>query len=223
MRGIVRATLLTVAVATLHGCAAVPKEAVDLSATVGRDLDAVHRAHLALLDGYFDRMESDINSFVDTQYRPYSIEQNSRDFKLVERLTAQPASTAELDHLDVLQIFVEEVVADIEAFRSELLAPVRKQRVEVRSAIETSYRRIQDAQAIVTGHLASVRRVHDLHEDLLAKADLQDLPNKFVDGAVKTSEQIEKITTKAKYANDKSGEFDRALEQLRKLTESMKD
>jgi hypothetical protein len=81
----------------------------------------VHRAHLALLDSYFDRMESDINAFVDAQYRPYTIERSSQEFGLVARLTVQPASTAEPDHLAVLEVFVEEVVAEIEGFRAELL------------------------------------------------------------------------------------------------------
>jgi hypothetical protein len=73
--------------------------------------------------------------------------------------SSSPSAWQGVDQLDVMGVFVEEVVADIEDFRSSLLKPVRAQRVEVQTAIETAYRRIQDAQAIVTGHLASVRRV----------------------------------------------------------------
>jgi len=213
-----RALVLVLSLGVAQGCATVPREAVDLSTTVGRDLEAVHRAHVALLNGYFDRMEADVNVFVDTKYRAYSIERNARDFDLVGRLK-QPAEG--LDTLDVVEVFVEELVRDIEDLRGKLLQPIRKQRAEVQTAVEEAYRRIQDAQAVVTGHLASVRRVHDLQEEMLAKANLDGLRDRFVNGTVKASEAIAKMTGTAEFARDKIDEFEKSLEQLKKLTESI--
>jgi hypothetical protein len=59
--------------AVLCACASTPKQAVQLSVTVGRDVEAVHAAHVALVKRYFDRMEADVNAFVDGTYRPYMI------------------------------------------------------------------------------------------------------------------------------------------------------
>lgn len=203
------------------GCASVPQQAVDLSATVGRDIDAVHRAHVALLDSYFDRMENDVNAFVDSQYRAYSIERNMRDFKLVEKIKAPSTAGEGIDALDVMEVFVEELVTDVEAFRTSLLAPVRAQRAEVRTAIEDAYRRIQDAQAIVTGHLASVRRVHDLQDEMLAQAGLEGLREKFVNTTAKGADSIAKLTKQTEYVSGKMSQFEKELEKLKKATESL--
>jgi hypothetical protein len=215
------ATVLVVAslMTLVQGCATVPKEAVDLSATVGRDLEAVHRAHVALLNGYFDRMEGDINAFVDSQYRPYCIERNMEDFGLIQKLKAQVPG---VDPLDVMEVFVEEVVADIEDFRTTLLDPVRAQRSDVHGAIEEAYRRMQDAQAVVTGHLASVRRVHDLHDEMLAKADMEGLRDTFVNTTVKASESIAKLTERTRFTSGKLDDFRKKLDELKKTTGSIR-
>lgn len=212
------ALVLVVSLSVAQGCASVPQQAVDLSATVGRDIEAVHRAHVALLSSYFDRMEADVNAFVDTKYRAYSIERNVKDFDLIGKLK-EPAKG--VDQLDVMEVFVEELVHDIEDLRSTLLQPIKRQRTEVQTAVDEAYRRIQDAQAVVTGHLASVRRVHDLHEEMLAKTNLEGLRDKFVNSTVKASESIAKMTGKAEFARDKMDDFKKAVEQLKKLTESL--
>ncbi|WP_243336841.1 hypothetical protein [Anaeromyxobacter soli] len=208
--------------ALVVGCASVPQQAVDLSVTAGRDLDAVHRAHIALLDSYFDRMESDVNAFVDSEYRTYSIERNMKDFKLVDKIRDPSTAGEGLDALDVMEVFVEEIVADVEAFRASLLGPVRAQRAEVRTAIEDAYRRIQDAQAIVTGHLASVRRVHDLQDEMLARAGLEGLREKFVDTTAKSADAIAKLTKETEYVSGKMVDFQKELEKLKATTGALK-
>lgn len=209
---------LALAAALIAGCASVPQQAVDLSLTAGRDLDAVHRAHLTLLDSYFDRMESDVNAFVDSEYRAYSIDRNMRDFKLVEKIRDPSMVGDGVDALDVMEVFVEGIVGDIESFRSSLLGPVRSQRVQVRTEVEDAYRRIQDAQAIVTAHLASVRRVHDLQDEMLAKARVEGLREKFIETTAKSADTISKLTKKTEYVSGKMDEFQKTLEQLRATT-----
>lgn len=210
--------VLGAATALVLGCASVPQQAVDLSVTASRDLDAVHRAHVALLDSYFDRMESDVNAFVDSEYRTYSIERNMKDFKLVDKIRDPSTAGEGLDALDVMEVFVEEVVADVEAFRATLLGPVRGQRAEVRTKIEDAYRRIQDAQAIVTGHLASVRRVHDLQDEMLARAGLEGLRETFVEKTAKSADAIAKLTKDTRYVSGKMDDFGRELEKVKAAT-----
>ena len=57
----------------LGACAQVPRESVELSATVGRDIQKAHESHLALAKVLFDRMKSDVNRFVDEEYAPFQI------------------------------------------------------------------------------------------------------------------------------------------------------
>src|SRR3990172_5277901 len=77
-RPLMRSTPRTIAAMlcafALSACASTPKEAVQLSVTVGRDVEAVHVAHVALAKRYFDRMEAEVNAFVDKRCRPYAID-----------------------------------------------------------------------------------------------------------------------------------------------------
>jgi hypothetical protein len=212
---------MTLLLATL-GCASVPRQAVDLSVTAGRDLEAVHRAHVALLDSYFDRMEGDVNAFVDSQYRAYSVQRNMIDFKLLEKVKDPSTAGEGLDALDVMEVFVEAIISDVEGFRASLLGPIRAQRAEVRTAVEDAYRRIQDAQSIVTGHLASVGRVHDLQEEMLAEAGLGGLREKFITTTAKGADSIAKLTEKTEFVSGKVSDFEKQLEQLRSATESLR-
>jgi hypothetical protein len=62
------------AVLVIGGCAMVPKESVELSTTVGRDIASVHEAHRNLANALFGRMKQDVNRFVDDVYAPFQIQ-----------------------------------------------------------------------------------------------------------------------------------------------------
>ena len=214
-----RWAVLLAAVA-LAACASTPKQAVELSATVGRDVEKVHRAHLALAGKYFDRMEADVDAFVETRYRPYSIEKNMKDFRLLEKVTDRTKAGG-LDPLDVLQIFVEVVSADVEGYRAKVRGPVRRQRQQVMASLEAAYRQIQDGQAIVTGHLASIVKVQDAQDAVLAKLDLAGLREQTVDAAAAASDQIAELTRKAEAGRGKLEELEKTIEGLKKATEKL--
>lgn len=56
------------------GCSDVPREAVVLSTTVGKDLAEVHRAHRAIAVRYYGRIKADANALVDQEWRPRFVE-----------------------------------------------------------------------------------------------------------------------------------------------------
>ncbi len=58
----------------LGACAQVPREAVELSATVGRDISEMRKSHVALVDLYYTELLEDINKFIDNVYLPYQIQ-----------------------------------------------------------------------------------------------------------------------------------------------------
>jgi uncharacterized membrane protein YcfT len=57
----------------ISSCAVVPKESVELSATVGRDIVKVYHSHKELSTLLFSTMKNDVNNFVDNVYAPYQI------------------------------------------------------------------------------------------------------------------------------------------------------
>jgi len=200
------------------GCASTPKQTAELSATVGRDMAAVHLAHVALAKRYFDRMEADVNAFVDEVYRPYSIEHNMGDFRLVEKIAHPPAP---LDALDVMRLFVDIITKDIECYRGELLQPMRSQRESVLASLEQAYRQIEDGQSIITGHLASIVAVQDAQDQALAKAGLAGLREKLVDATAKSSDEISSLTRRATFVRGKEDESAKLAEALKSTAKSL--
>lgn len=206
--------------AVLCACASTPKQAVQLSVTVGRDVEALHVAHVALAKRYFDRMEADVNAFVDGTYRPYAIDQTMRKFQLVEKIR-DPSKAGGLDALDVMQGYVTALSKEIEGYRKELLQPIRSQRETVLSSLEQAYRQIRDGNAIVTGHLASIVAVQDAQDEVLKQAGLAGLRQKVVDATAKASDQIAELTRKGAGARDKMDEIRKTAEDLKQATQSL--
>lgn len=217
----------------LTACAQVPRETVELSATVGRDMAQVHEAHRELANLLFDRMESDINQFVDEKYVPYLIRKllagEFKDFQqgveeslfsALDLAVKAPANIdAQTSAVDTMDIFVQIIHADIQDYRNKLLEPIRKQREIVISEIERSYLQIHYANSIVTGHLASVVKVHDAQEEILSKFGVENIREVVGNDLVLASEKISEVTAKAKKIQ---GSLDDAEDQFQKVSEKIK-
>lgn len=198
-------------------CATVPKEAVDLSVTVGRDLGEVHRSHRELAIRYFDRMDADIESFVTEVYRPFMIRKTIEDFELVAKIQAGLQPGADPDALDVMDVYVTEVMADLEDYRAQLRGTLLERRASVLRSIDDAYAAIQAANSVVTGHLASVRRVHEEQDALLAKAGLTGFRERFIDTTAGLSDRIAETVERGRRGEEK---VDAVAESLKKLVET---
>jgi hypothetical protein len=155
-------------------CASVPPESIELSATIGRDLESLHAAHHELATRYFQRMHHDVDAFVDDVYRPFVIRAAMEELDLLAEIDAARRPGAELDPLDLMEIFVDETIARIEAYRARLHAPVAEQERRVLASIDAAHLRLRNANAIVTAHLASVRKLHDAQSEFLRTARLPE-------------------------------------------------
>ena len=205
----------------LTACDMVPKEAVELSNTVGRDLEEVHRAHRALAVLHFGRIEEDANSFIDETYRPAFIKKFAEEFRLNQQVTTILANDPE-KLLPVLTRFVETATVRVEAKREQLLKPIQDQRGQVVEEIDAAHRQIQAAQAVVTGHLASVRKVREVQNEILAKVGLGEFRQKVATRTAEISNKVadfvekgEAIEAKGEGFARKIGEIDGAIDKLK--------
>lgn len=176
----------------LGGCTEAPRQSVELSNTVGRDLLEVQRAHRELAIRYFDRIKSDINAFVDTKYRTYLIQSTLKDpqFRFMDRFQASLRPDARVDAVSFMEIYSGTVIKRIEDFRREMLAPVTKQEQKFLADLDDAYLRLNAANATVTAYLASVAKVSDAQNQLLATLGAPNLRQQFVDGTVTFSDQV---------------------------------
>jgi archaellum component FlaC len=209
-------------------CAQVPKESVELSTTVGRDVAEVYRAHRELAVIMYERIENDVNKFVDDVYAPYQIRKllqaDHQDFKrrdpnsLFSALDAairQPdSSSVQKTAVDAMDVFVQILRAEVEDYRAERLAPVLVQKKKILAAIDRSYRQIHYGNSIVTGYLASVVKVHDAQQELLNEFGLENLNQEIGQRLADISNKVSEFTEKAKKVEGSVADMEKKINKL---------
>jgi hypothetical protein len=212
--------LLTVAALALAvlaaGCARVPPEAVGLSGRMGQDLATMQGAHASLVRQYFASMRDRAETFVDDVYRPYVIRATMDELDLVAELQRAVDGDSELDPLDLMEIYADEALAQIERFRDDLLEPIAAQERELLDEIDASYAALRTANAAITAHLASVSRVHDAQAELAGRAGLPDDIRERISGqAAAFSEQLGDLLARAESAESDLDDLPERIRELR--------
>lgn len=219
---ITRMIPIALSILLFSGCAQVPKESVELSATVGRDIAVAHKAHVQLATLFFERMKRDVNRFVDETYAPYQIhnamlrqkeladsdDRNIRRKSLLLAINAafKPGASEKLQSqvLKGMGSLVAKIRKDVENMRSELLNPLNEQEKQVLGSINRAYKQIYYANSIVTGYLSSVVKVHDAQADLLAELGVErDLGKEVGERLADVSIKITSLVDKAKKTDKK--------------------
>jgi F0F1-type ATP synthase membrane subunit b/b' len=213
----------------ISACAQVSKQSVELSATVGRDVSEMHRAHRELGILYFDRIIADINRFVDDVYAPYQIEETLKVYQsvlaeaILKASESDPTGEAQRKAYGLLKVYVEELHKEVEDYREELVKPVRTEKNVFLARVDASYQQIHYANSIVTGHLSSIVKVHETQDKLLAEAGLEGLRKDVGEKVSKLSERVADIVEQAQKGEEKIGEAAEKLKELIEQYEKMKD
>ena len=226
MRSFAGALLIVLMTAAVAGCDTVPKETVELSNTVGRDLEEIHRAHVALVELHFSKIEQDINAFIDDVYRPAYIRKFAEEFDLptqVRRILESPTAADANKLLPVLVRFVEIATETAEEKRAELLKPVLAQKASVLQEIEDSYRKIITANAILSGHLASVVKVREVQSELLGEVGLGDVREKVAKKTADISNLVDSLNEEGQKVGTTVDGVAAQIEQIDDMIKSIAD
>ena len=90
-----------------------------------------------------------------------------------------------------------------------------------------SYQKLQNANSIVIGHLASVRKVHEAQAELLDRTGIEGLRVRFVESTVKLSDEVDSLIRKGRAAEHNIDELSKVIEQLKRTvrmaSENMKN
>lgn len=184
---------------TLCGCAQVPKESVELSNTVGRDISALQVSHLALINLYFDDKEALIDRWVDQVYAPSQITAVVDNAAIRAELETAINNAAAGQNQDVLIKRFDSVITlirnDVEKTRKELLSPVQSARNVTLTKVQAAYTQVQQGNNIVTGYLSSLIKVTDTQNELLAKSGLNGAEKQLSADMVSLSENLDQALT----------------------------
>jgi hypothetical protein len=149
----------------------------------------------------------DVNMFVDDVYAPYQIgklleedyaDANSGEFESMSGAIIDASKNSsdfakQKQAIASMNDFVSVVHTEVETYRKILLTPIEEQETEMAAAIDRSYNQIIYANSIVTGHLASVRKVYDAQEEILNKFGVENLSTETAQKLSDYSIGVEKI------------------------------
>lgn len=162
-------------------CISVPKESITLSETLGKDLQSLKQSHVNTISIYYNTLESKIDKFIDEVYSPFiiqfvlesefqSFENNEASIiSSLEKAARVDATQEDTDQaLQAMVDFQTYANRQIAQKRSELVKPIRNEKLSILKQINASYDQAIAANATLTGYLASVKDVKDAQTQSLA-------------------------------------------------------
>lgn len=177
----------------LNGCATVPKEVVQLSYTVGQDIDAIHSSYRMLIQKHFDDLRAQTTTFLETRWMPTYLADWIKNGELVPMAqNPEPAKAFE-----GVSAWVEVAIEDIEKEKKELLTPINKDEKALLAYVDDAFARLIRANATITAHLNSIRKVQEVQDEALQALKIKDLRDqinqRLVDASEKAAAALPKI------------------------------
>lgn len=207
----IRVVILSLTV-IIAGCAQVPRESVEISDALSRDLEEMHRAHRALADLYYDEKLVAIDQIVDQKFTPYIIQPLAKVFE--KRIPEVAADNPEI-LLPYLQASIQKIVSEIEAERSRIKAPIQQQKSEFISSLDQSYGQLIQAQLTLSSHLKSITNIHEEQNKALSTVGLEEV-------RIKMSEATSSLSDKIKDLNDYGSDAELKIEDVKEKLGSFK-
>lgn len=169
------------------GCATVPREVVLLSQGMGEDLGDVEVSYRALIRTHFESLRRQVSTFIDTRWKPAYLREYIQRGQLVELATA--SDPAEV--LEGVEDWVDVALEEIAAMRAGLLEPIDRQEDTLLVAVDEAFVRLTRANAAITAHLHSLRKVQEEQDRLLERAGLKSLRDRIDAGLVAASDSTQ--------------------------------
>lgn len=213
-------------------CASIPKETVTLSKTLGNDLEVLHNAHRNIIEIHFNKIEEDINSFINDIYAPFVIHYVLKN-ELANYIAGKPSlyGTIELagkqegkseseNALNEMTDFQNAARKQIESKRNELLSPILKQKAEIIKAVNESYEHAIYANSTITAYLQSLQKVKATQQEVLSVIGIEGTDTLITNSLVKASEQVNDAIKQGKKIDPLS---DDAYNKLEKISNQIKE
>ena len=169
------------------GCASVPKESVELSYTIGKDLESLHQSYKTLITRYFDSLRLQVNSAIDRVFIPAYI----NDFVT----TGQLIQHAQKERSDLVEAWARIAVETIDKERISRIAPIDKSEKELLTSVNDAFDKAVRANATITAHLNSIRKVAQVQDEILESLKLKDVRDQINNALIDASKKAEEITT----------------------------
>lgn len=189
-------SFLIVTAFLLYGCASIPKEVVELSYSIGEDLNSIHLSYRMLVQEHFENLRSQRMDFLENRLTPVFLEKFIEKGELVE--TARGSDPVEV--LEGVQDWVEVAIETIEEKKRELIDPIDESEKELLEMVDEEFSRIIRANATITAHLNSIRKVERVQDEALEALKLKELRDTINDELIAASIKADEVLERVKKA-----------------------
>lgn len=223
---------LLFALSFLSACVSIPKETIVLSQTLGKDIAKLQESHINIINIYFDKIEKNINTFIDDIYAPYVIhyvlEKELEEYKndnpsiytsifLAGEVGGKEATENAINDMFDFQ---DAARKQINNKWNELLNPIHKQRAELIKTINQSYKNTLYANSTITAYLQSIKKVKDSQKEALSLIGLEGADTFVAESLINASETVGDLVEKGREIDIKS---DQAYNQIEEITRKIKE
>lgn len=174
------------------GCASVPKESVELSAVMGRDIAALHQSYRILIHECFEGYRRERLAYLDNEWTPLFMEQWLVDGHLLAIAEGREVYDAAADSfvapqqgreregkLSSITSWAQAAVEQIGVKREKLLFPLDVQERDLVAAVDSTFDRLYRGNAAITAHLNSLRKVQEVQDEQLSALGFPDIRVRF--------------------------------------------
>lgn len=166
------------------GCATVPREVVELSYAIGRDVEALHVSYRELVRQHFAQLRAQTTQFIDERWTPVFLKDFIQRGELLEAARRSDAQRVAED----VQDWAEVAIGEIQRKKAQLLAPIDAQEAALLSDIDAAFANLMRSNAAITAHLNSLRDVQEVQDEALSSLQVRQLRDK-VNGALTTASE----------------------------------
>ena len=179
----------------LTSCASVPEETVRLSAAVGKDIQQLYTGYRSTIRLSFEQMRQNGLAIIDKRWTPEYLKVLIVDGELVE--AAKEGDT------EYVEYWARAAIEDIDQKRKDFLQPLQDKEDALLADIDEAFGRIIRANAAITAHLKSIRKVKDTQNEALQAVGLDDIQDKINTGLAEASNFTKELTKDAEEAATK--------------------
>ena len=177
----------------IFGCASIPKEVVELSYSIGEDLNSIHVSYRMLIQEHFENLRSQRIDFLKNRLIPVFLEKFIDKGELVT--TVQGSDPVEV--LEGVQDWVEVAIETIEEKKRELIDPIDGSEKQLLELVDEEFSRIIRANAAITAHLNSIRKVQSVQDEALRALKIKELRDtineELIAASIKADEALERV------------------------------
>ena len=215
---LIRLIIVSIIIAVFSfGCQTVPKEVVELSYVMGEDLEALNTSYANLIHQYYENLRDQRRAYLDDVWYPRFIANWREKGELVaivkekriwseekKSLITIPVGSAPDESVKTLEDWLISALDEYERKESELLDPLNKDEERLIELVKQAFINVTRANATITAHLNSLRKVQDVQDETLKALNLKELRDEINKQLINSSkkaknglEQVEKADEKA--------------------------